>query len=996
MSLYNTTLSPRNLNLTNFYKRYVNIEDPVNESDFDFVESFYNDYLATLKESHAEYSSLNMMNYESLNPILIRSNRMLEEINLLSSWIYSENQNNNSILLMYFNKQELMHKQIVNLIKRIQQKLYTLEQSGNNYRFTFVETFLTLDNIFNLTNKQSLNVDTYSELATLPIVSSTSLKIKDIAIGSSSNGLSGEINSLKNALLDNLIDGSVSTGFSYFKTETGPLILNLIFSLSEESTVNEIRIMPFEILGSADFYIKDILFLSDLVQISNPGTSIKKLLNEKQQSFKIKTNTSESQNIIKFLPVKCSKISIFFEQKNYFKSSTSSLKVYNIGIKDIGFYKTKYIEKGTVESTVISNVENFNSVESWIDIYPRSKSLYNYTLKYTEDNGGQYKQFDFEKNLHKSTLSFLDFNAKDFKYEFELSRNEEGFLTADNYEENISLFNIFCFSRRINSGSSPAYIDFKNVFIEDTLKVAETKIANITSDNNKSLKLGLILPGSNVIDLIFDLKFSLRDFKILISDLLIYCDNILWERVNTLEELEYSKYYLYPDQQRIHIKYTNDPGFKKFNFRIRPKNLILKKINNGFFCELNSAFDYDKNNIRIYQYTNSTQEIDIFPPGDLDGYYSLSKQNITDVTFQLLTSQDGSTFDLVPNRDDFLLDAETGSMQIFSEELRNSFLQCKYYFKDKIEIEKDAFEIYFKEKDALGFFFSDSQINLFREVDVETFYDSRFVRLCRFQKNNYIRGSVSVDSLFGNHYSDIDPDIVYFAKNPKEVDYINGYLEFQSLDHLNEKLNDEYFDENDLFQEDYYKFIFRISRIPFDDQVYNVDALDSRGNLITNLKRTENLTLQNINQTIDPLISKVYYNPESLLCVILVDKRIYSNHSNNFTCRYSSQKNTEQQFFKYSIDYEKCILYTNKPLNSNLKIKALISDLYAEYSLIKYLKKWEYDAADNNIIIQDLDEISNEEKSVKIFYNQNKDGINIEALKEYFSPLLYSINLGFN
>lgn len=991
MSLYNNTLSPHNLSLTNFYKKYVKVEDPINKSDFDFVESFYNDYLKTLKESHSEYSSLNMLNYESLNPILLRSNAMLEEINLLSSWIYSENQNNNSILLMYFNKQELMHKQIVNLIKRIQQKLYTLEQSGNNYRFTFVETFLTLDNIFNLTNKQSLSIDTYSELATLPVISATSLKIKDIAIGSSSNGLSGEVNSSNNALLDNLIDGNISSGFSYFKTETGPLILNLIFSLSEESIVNEIRIIPFEIFGNADFYIKDVLFLSDYPL----STSIKKLLNEKQQSFKIKTNTTESQNIFKFLPVKCSKISITFEQKNYSKSSVSNLKIYKIAIKDIGFFKTKYVDKGTIESTVISNVENFNSVESWIDIYPKSKSLYNYTLKYTEDNGSKYKQFDFEKNLHKSILSFLDFNAKDFKYEFELIRNEEGFSTADNYEENISLFNIFSFSRRINSGSSPAYIDFQNKFIEDTLKVAETKIANVTSNNNKNLKLGSILPGSNIVDLIFDLKFSLKDFKILLSELLIYCDNILWERVNDLNEVSYGKYYLYPDQQRIHIKYTDDPGFKKFTFRIKPKNLILNKVNNGFFCEFKNSFDYDKNNIEIYQYSNSNQETDLFPP-DSDGYYNLSKSNISDVTFQLFTSQDGLTFELVPTRDDFLLDAESGTMQIFSEELKNSILKCKYYYKDKNSIDRSNFEIYFKEKNAVGLFFNDSRNELFREVDIEKFYDSRFLRLCKFQKDNYIRGSIIFENLFENFYNDADEDIIYFAKNPKEVQFINGYLEFQSLDHLNEKLNDEYFDENDLLEEYYYKFIFRISRIPFDDQVYNVDALDSRGNLITNLKRTENLTLENMNQMIDPLVSKGYYNPESLLCVILVDKRIYSNHSNNFTCRYSSQKNTEQQFFKYSIDYEKCILHTNKPLSSLFKAKGLVCDLYAEYSLIKYLNKWEYDEINGNIVIQDLDEINNEEKSVKIFYNQNKDGINIEALKEYFSPLLYSINIGFN
>jgi hypothetical protein len=130
--------------------------------------------------------------------------------------------------------------------------------------------------------------------------------------------------------------------------------------------------------------------------------------------------------------------------------------------------------------------------------------------------------------------------------------------------------------------------------------------------------------------------------------------------------------------------------------------------------------------------------------------------------------------------------------------------------------------------------------------------------------------------------------------------------------------------------------------------------------------------------------------------MILIDKRIYSNYTSNFACKYSSLRNNEQQFFKYSIDYERCVIHTNKPLYHSFKLKALVSDLYAEYALVKYLKRWEYDSVNKNIVIQDLEEINNEEKSVKIFYNQNKDGINIEALKEYFSPLLYSVNVGFN
>lgn len=992
MSLYNSLTLPINSKLTDFYNRYINSERLEELGEFNYIESFYNDYLATLKESHQDFSSLSMINYETLNPVISRLNVMLKELGLLSRWIYSENQDDNSLLLMYFNKQDLMHKQIVNLMKRIQQKLFSLEQSSNSFIFTFVETFLTLDNVFNLTNKQSLNIDIYSELATLPILTTTSVKIKDIAIGSNSNGLSGEFNSLKNVLLDNLIDGSVSTGFSYHKTETGPLILNLIFTLTEESIINEIRIIPFEILGNSDYYVKDIQFLSDYPL----STSIKKLLNEKQQSLKIKTNTHESQNIIKFLPVKCSKISITFEQKNYYKSSDSLVKVYGISIKDIGFFKIKYADKGIVESTVISNVENLNSAQFWIDIFPRTKRLYNYTAKYTEDNGSSYKEFLFDAT-NKSSLSFLAFNAKDFKYEFELRREDANFLTADNFEEEITVFNIFSITKRISSSSSPAYINFDNVYIEDTLKVVEPKLAYVTETTNKFLKLGTILPGSTSVDVIFDLKFSLKDYNILMSELFLYCENILWERVNSINELSYGKYYLHPDLKRIQIKYESDPGFKRFTFRIKPSNLKITKNNNGYYCNLNRAFDYDKNNISMYLLSDiNTQQIDLLPPNPNNGYYSLTQKNIREVTFVLSYTLNSTDYIIVTDKSKFLLDANTGSLQVFDEEIRSAFIRCKYYYKERKDLDKDEYEIYFKDKKALGFYLPESKKSLLREIDPEIMFDSRYNKFCKIQKENYVKDSFIIEDLFKNHYENEDADIVYFAKNPKEVSYINGYSEFQALDVLTERLNDEFFDENDLFETNYYKFFFRISRVPFEDYYYDLKVLDSRGNLIGTLKKEETLSLENASTLIDTDVSLGYYNPETLLCVILVDKRIYSNHSNNFICKYSSLKNTEQQFFKYSIDYEKCIIHTNKPLYGSFKLKASVSDLYAEYALVKYLERWEYDPTTKDIVIQDLDEINNEEKTVKIFYNQNKDGINIEALKDYFSPLLYSINVGFN
>ena len=278
--------------------------------------------------------------------------------------------------------------------ERLRQKLNTLDLMGVVFKFILLESFSTYNYISNqLIERDSLNIDLYAKVATLPVEKIDGLSVYDIYIGAESNGLSGNPNDNTFGNPNNLINGLNNSFYEYFKLDDGPLILNLTFEFVEENILNEIRISPQNKISNSDFEIVNMKFISS----SGKEIQIKEVCDLNEQTLKVRVNEKEGQNVFKFLPVKATKVSISFKQSVPGRTFLfdNERDFYSIAIKDVSFYKNKYLQTGEISSNTFGLSEPYYSVKSISKCFPKKEVYFNQNVKLMFNNNSKQEKFDY-------------------------------------------------------------------------------------------------------------------------------------------------------------------------------------------------------------------------------------------------------------------------------------------------------------------------------------------------------------------------------------------------------------------------------------------------------------------------------------------------------------------------------------------------------------------------------------------------------------------------
>ena len=1051
MSSFNSLLNRNDQTLVGKYKTLLNNQDLLNETE---AIDQYKSRLNQLKSERNDFSAL--------KPLYI------SDINLVGSLISLQSRSTSFLLSSleaqldeYLNKTNRNHESSVALLRRLRQKLNTLDLMGVVFKFILLESFSTYSYISNqLIEKESLNVDLYGKIATLPIEKIEGVSIYDIYIGAESNGISGNPNDNKFGNPNNLINGKVDSYYEYFKLDDGPLILNLTFELVEEDIVNEIRIIPQNKIHNADFEINNIIFISS----SGKSIQLKELCDLSEQTLKVRINEKESQNVYKFLPVKATKIAISFKQSTPGKTYLFEQErdFYSIAIKDISFYKNRYLNSGEISSYTFGLSEPFYSVKSLIKTFPKNETFFNHNIKLIFNNNS--KQETFEINQGESNLYLLDGNESNVIYQYQMNRNDSAFDLNQSFKEIDYVLDIYNKSQVVLKDVNPNIIPFNEVYLKESLNLIQPRLAARNSNPSTAVKLGIIqgaLSYERPIDTVLDLPINVFTQGISKKEINIYANNIKWNQVNLESELEKETWCLLPSGNQIKLRSGSDVPFYWIKWLLNPVMPRIHERTEGYYIEIDEDHDYDQDEIELYNF-DSISEIteDAFPYLE-DGWNKLSNEHLDigsiSVGFELspglmiylpYESEGGTVW-----TDRYEIDAYNGFIRLKKDEefetppdtnyetLKLKIHNIKYNFYKKNKIQSDLYDTWMKASKVKGLFI---EKNNFKTLTInETAYQEsqKFdflsggwidstnntselnLKWFNLKYGNIISGSLNIKGLY-DEYKESDPDTYDLYS---EVEYNDGYKEFLTTEEI---LNDYIPDEEITYGENGYSsnnflcyLVFRPSLdlsstyglnsffyINYNKSYYG-KCLIIDGSFIDINNAKEALLLARSNH-----YKAIFYKQNKIGLLALDIGNLFgviktaTNHDQkflikDFSLNYKIDKieTDPRKTFKYSIDYKKGIVYLSHYIRrgyavdlNSISIEYKVSNCILHYQLCKYLTLWSVDK-ENSVINLNPSEMKIEfNQIVKILYGQSKNFENIKDLRDYFSPIIYSLQLGFN
>ncbi len=893
----------------------------------------------------------------------------------------------------YQNKMSLQENVIISQKKKVLQKISFLNHVANNYQKVFIEEFQNLEFI----NGQETNllIDTNANLATLPVLNSTPVKVTDIFITENSNGLSGALNSRTNGNLWFTVDKNENTIFEYNKLDSGPCILGLKYTF-EETVINEIRIKTKITNLTSTFKIKNITFDSGI----NGSKTIKEVIDINKQNLLI-DYFSYDKSIgysIKFLPIKCSSLTIEFEQpdyqNNYIQQTTqvSYRKVFTIAISEIEFFSNKYINNGSLGSKIFELGYGLNGCDYKLSIYPNNNAYYKSNMQLFQ--GGNSTSIELKEN----EFNLLVDNLSNYQYKLNIEKvsDSENTKTPDsNFESLIETKSLIKFLDPINN----TFV-INDTFVKESVFICRPDIVKRSSTNEKTIirnlnsSSGVLSTDENY----YTYSLQMPSWIFQLEDVFFYKGSS-----NTPLSSQSINYDINTNTMSIKIpKQENFIGITPLRISCKPKKTFVNEKNDTCYIEIKENFEPDKAKIKIFN-TNNDLNVEDISIGNLDGntIYDLNQKNIVKIL-----KAEGVETGISYNINEIILNSIEGKIKINSDLIQlattnnDNNLKIQFSYLKGNPVENKDYEFWFKDNKIKGIAIKNS--NLFINTVEESLKDNNNsnIKFKLSNKKNIVVNSVN----FGN--------LIFNGQSFEIVEYKDGSVEFDTYKNAEDTIPDQEIDYEQPF------IGFRINR--------DIDVKSNK--LITSYEQSKNAS----NKQFDLIIKDSIYNgyitqTDEKMYQIISDlnldlsndetpynrysQAIYSLESNtgifiakrddlilrNAKVNYSyfiAGENTN----KISIDYASGWVYSSKPiLNSEvILVSYKVCNIELEYSIYENVtsnfitdKEVQYD----NSIIQDIAPLN---KNIKLYYGKIKTNYDIKDTFEYYSPLIYSIKLGFN
>lgn len=855
----------------------------------------------------------------------------------------------NNYISEFDNKKKVIQGKKTELL----QKLALLKSKERFYRFAFREEF---ENLYNINtsrlNFEELNIDTDAKVATLPISDEREIFVDKIFISNYSNCVAGNYESGKNKFIYSIIDKDGTSIFEAFKAGEGPLKLGMTLSFRTEEIVNKIVLKEVgeNLLSSID--IEDIRF-----NISNSKSiSIKNLVDKDKQSFNLR---SDGEIHIVHLPVKCKSISI--KLKAYKENKGPVESYYSIALQSLRILRQKFKSKGEVQSTKLNLPAGYNSLTLEENSFPKVVKGF-YLNKNVSTDGG----LTFERS---KTSLLLDAQPKEIIYSYVYEkRNEElskgiALKTEDYFVE------VFAKSTYISKKISPNNMSLPfDGFINDSFRLVQSRVLSRSSNEEKSIKLGdLRNSGKNF----YSLPVSLARYEY--DELIIRVGNEIYSRVENEELVTEDGVFFLKDDSQIVIFSERANPFLKVTMSLSPKIPQVIERPEGYYLLIDENFDFDKNDIKVITYiADSDIKSKVFN-GSATNKIFLEDEYIDSSSFKLLKHNISSeTWESVA-AEEYSIDLEKGILTL-NESLLTEKLLVKYKNHIINTLNKEEYEIWVRGDKVKGLYIYPENLSYTEISETLAGGTSGWQRVEKFDfGTGLLPNSTRATNSSGTRFLLSNKNIIAGSLLFKEG--FETYKEVPYKDGLSEHLNIRKMEQD---------YVPRIQKDNLNQIKFSLQYIPYSG------AYSEAVVLYKQGVEIDP--SRYSISERIVTLELLEEEQISEGYY--FSYNYLSEEKIDKT---YSIDYKDGVLYTSevivRPEEVNIEYKT--TSVSVEYYVYNPINNFEVDLINSNINIY-TEEFLNINNSVKMFCFKNKSNLNFEGLEEYFSPIIYSLKVGFN
>ena len=870
------------------------------------------------------------------------------------------------LYLDYYNSYQIALMDLTGQIRRVKQKKAVLDMWDSSSKYILSEKFFNFDFIdSSFTSVPSLEIDTFQGIATLPIRERVRVSPSAISIGSNSNGVPGnsdiEVNSRTNDPRNILKENDI--GFEYERLDSSPCQLSLLFQFSKEEIINSIEIKP--ITGQvAPFEVIDIYF----ARSEGRGYRLSQMLpNELPDDFLTISNSNDAWRVT-FLPVPAKMVTVVFRQTApstisvaTSKQTVSNRSRFSIGLSSINFYRNKYFSEGGINSKAQELPGDLYAVNSKSLIYPSNRTFYKFAIELSTDNGQSWKQLP----LGEAALLNGDEESCIWKL---LLKNTEPFnldiLLSDN-----KIYEINSISRTVSNKVSP--VDFR---LPEKPQNGEAFVLKKIAKRTDALSKAIRLSTGTAASAIFPIPFDIDEYNIEPGQLNVFVNNHKWTEVVDTSSLGFG-YYMFVADHRALIFDSSLPDKSIVSISVSEERCLFEERQDGFYLSPQCLFDPD-NYIFTHIPSSFNRNSRILPRGV--NRIVLDQTEIDPNSFSIISST-GITYNSVTTRlllaapGDYCLDAVNGILYLF-EGISTDVARCIFKYARRTELDKAFCKTIFDELKPSQIRVDKNSLSVHEVTDIA--YGSLAGRINistgEFEtRTDVVPGAnravtLSYDYIIKNSVT-IGPEFMGYTDKPTEADFIDGYTEFLGLIAVDK--------ENTIALTAEGTGISQFNLSAGATWYPEMDVSFSDTTVFTNKK----LSFAALS-----IAGDYYISDEGLVSVV-------NNVPANIEMSYYYRDLDWDSSNRFSVDYRNGILYTSENIQNGSEIKYKATSYKLSYDICEVVKNT-FNNSSQSVRIDS--EGMNNINLIKILWRKASSDP-LPELSNYFSPILYSVKLGF-
>lgn len=857
--------------------------------------------------------------------------------------------------LQYFSSQQLTLMELMGKLKRIQQKMSVLNiWDIEKSKFVLGTSFDSLENLsFESLPGTALMVEPTSGVALLPLRNQVSVPVKNITIGSISNGRPGNSDidvDVNVGLVQSLLTPSVEDWFEYERLDSGPCVLQLVYELNKEEIINHVQIIGIAQDDQKDFVLNSIHLV---------GKERKEIAVDQP----VKSTNPEGLSV-SFLPYKTKTIVFYFTQTDSYPinsirgSQIASRERYSIGLQNIFLFQNEYDSQGWIASEKLTLPGKAFVCLPVVD-YTKSK-LVDVKLSISQDDAGYG-----EPALINQTTSSVLLTSKVLRWLLEIKRKDELFGLVSSLESEVVPTYRFL-TKVVSRNETPT-----DIFLPLTNKLQDVFVYQPKllrrGEKFEAHLLGRSIGTFQGFDLPIDVPTRhLSNFKIRVG-------GIDYDKVNTLGDLGNTKWSFSDDLKQIRFDDSLNEG-SHIQISLDEDTLDLEERPDGFYQKIDMLFDPDPERVSLTILTRKTKWDSVVLPYDQQ-VIKLGVTNIQSGTFNLMNELTTFTevftltdiYDAADN--DYYVDYKNGILHLASS-IGDKTVRAAFRWHPEVKLTSRVIPVFVDgkpwgikiPKDALqGIEITETvgdapsnrtdPITGLYSTRPDVFSGSPTRRVLTYDQ--IIRGSVSVSS-------DLFP-----AKGEKEIKYIDGVSEFLGLLQMRDEKTTAIIGTIVSFNLAAGGLWYPALGVTFSD---------------TSVFTTKVASVVAVNS-----LGKYFIDPETGEVTVYTSGSLEAGIEITYYFRDPDFDPTN----KYSVDYRNGILFSYSDMEPTATIRYKAASGRLSYDLVQELP-YSLNGSKVSVSLERLKEMNN---LVKIAFGEVKDNPDITELRRYYSPLVRMVGL---